>query len=88
METIIAADRGYIPDDLVLDSRGGFYFTDFRGNNDKPIGGVLHVSPGSLRARATPVSRKLLHCKMVRAKPISLRQAGGECLFALSFLLY
>lgn len=44
-ETIIPADQGYIPDDLVFDSQGGFYFTDFRGNNDKPVGGVFYVSP-------------------------------------------
>lgn len=44
-EIIIAPDNGYIPDDLVFDSEGGFYFTDYRGNNANPSGGAFYVSP-------------------------------------------
>lgn len=32
-------------DDLVFDSKGGFYFTDFRGYSTNPKGGVYYVSP-------------------------------------------
>lgn len=43
--TIISPDQGYVPNDLVFDSAGGFYFTDFRGNSTDPAGGVYYVSP-------------------------------------------
>ncbi|EHJ07478.1 SMP-30/gluconolactonase/LRE family protein [Staphylococcus simiae] len=35
----------YCIDDMVFDSKGGFYFTDFRGYSTKPEGGVYYVSP-------------------------------------------
>ncbi|MBM0868348.1 lactonase [Staphylococcus auricularis] len=35
----------YCVDDLVFDSKGGFYFTDFRGYSTNPIGGVYYVDP-------------------------------------------
>ncbi len=44
-EFIVAPDKGYVPDDLVFDGEGGFYFTDYRGNSADPVGGVLYVSP-------------------------------------------
>lgn len=52
-EFIVAPDKGYIPDDLVFDSEGGFYFTDYRGNSADPAGGVLYVSPD--RKTITPI---------------------------------
>lgn len=45
MQTIIAPDAGYLPNDLVFDSEGGFYFTDFKGTSTKPDGGVYYASP-------------------------------------------
>ncbi len=30
---------------MVFDSKGGFYFTDFRGYSTNPLGGVYYVSP-------------------------------------------
>lgn len=45
LTTIVPASAGYIPDDLVFDKNGGFYFTDFRGTSDTPVGGVYYVSP-------------------------------------------
>lgn len=45
MQTIIAPQAGYMPNDLVFDARGGFYFTDFRGTSTQPQGGVYYVSP-------------------------------------------
>lgn len=44
-ETIIAAEAGYMPNDLVFDGSGGFYFTDFRGSATVPAGGVYYVTP-------------------------------------------
>jgi len=43
--TIVPASAGYVPDDLVFDNKGGFYFTDFKGLSTLPTGGVYHVSP-------------------------------------------
>jgi lactonase len=44
-QTIVPSDAGYMPNDLVFDPNGGFYFTDFRGTSTKPEGGVYYVSP-------------------------------------------
>ena len=44
-QTIVPASAGYVPNDLVFDSNGGFYFTDFRGTSTDPTGGVHYVSP-------------------------------------------
>jgi lactonase len=42
--TIVPASAGYVPDDLVFDNKGGFYFTDFKGLSTQPTGAVYHVS--------------------------------------------
>jgi lactonase len=34
-----------MPNDLVLDSQGGFYFSEFRGTSTDPKGGAYYVSP-------------------------------------------
>lgn len=44
IQTIIPAEAGYLPNDLVFDKHGGFYFTDFSGTSTKPKGGVYYVS--------------------------------------------
>jgi lactonase len=44
-EVIVPASAGYVVDDLVFDSDGGFYFTDFRGSSTEPAGGVYYVPP-------------------------------------------
>lgn len=44
-EIIISTDAGYMPNDLVFDKEGGFYFSDFRGSATRPEGGVYYVSP-------------------------------------------
>ncbi len=36
----------YCIDDMVFDSKGGFYFTDFRGYSTNPLGGVYYVLAG------------------------------------------
>lgn len=43
--TIIPPAAGFVPDDLVFDRFGGFYFTDFKGGATVPTGGVYYVSP-------------------------------------------
>jgi lactonase len=45
LQTIIPASAGFLPDDIVFDQKGGFYFTDFQGTSTKPTGGVYYVSP-------------------------------------------
>lgn len=45
MQTIVPPEAGYLPDDLVFDAQGGFYFTDFQGISTNPKGGVHYVSP-------------------------------------------
>lgn len=45
MQPIINTEAGYMPNDLVFDAAGGFYFTDFRGTLTELNGGVYYVSP-------------------------------------------
>lgn len=56
-QDIIPVKDGYVPNDVVFDSNGGFYFTDFRGTSTDPAGGVYHVS--SDFRTITPVLRHL-----------------------------
>ena len=42
---VVGQEKGFVPNDLVFDDAGGFYFTDFRGNSTSPTGGVYYVSP-------------------------------------------
>ncbi|PKI13595.1 lactonase [Staphylococcus shinii] len=44
-EIVSDIETEYCVDDLVFDSKGGFYFTDFRGYSTNPKGGVYYVSP-------------------------------------------
>lgn len=46
LERIIPVEAGFLPNDLVFDKDGGFYFSDFRGSATKPEGGVYYVDPG------------------------------------------
>src|SRR4051794_24232222 len=77
MQTIVPRDAGYLPNDLVFDSKGGFYFTDFRGISTDPKGGVYYVSPDF--KTITPL---LPHLAM--ANGIALSPSGGE-LWATEF---
>jgi lactonase len=45
VEEIVPPSGGYVIDDLVFDNKGGFYFTDFKGDVSNPTGGVYYVSP-------------------------------------------
>lgn len=44
-EIISELNTDYCIDDMVFDSKGGFYFTDFRGYSTNPKGGVYYVAP-------------------------------------------
>jgi lactonase len=57
LKAIVPAEAGYVPDDLVFDSHGGFYFTDIRGSSTELLGGVFYVSPGG--KTVSPVIRNL-----------------------------
>lgn len=45
MKTIIGSDKGFSIDDLIFDSQGGLYFTDFKGSSTQPTGGLYYLSP-------------------------------------------
>ncbi|GGZ17756.1 lactonase drp35 [Novosphingobium colocasiae] len=44
-QVIIEPSAGYVPDDIAIDSEGGFYFSDMRGDTAELTGGVLYVAP-------------------------------------------
>ncbi len=71
MQTIVPANAGYMPNDLVFDAHGGFYFSDFRGISTEPKGGAYYVSPDF--KTITPV---LPHLAM--ANGIALSPDGKE----------
>lgn len=45
LDAIIPPEAGYMPNDLVFDAKGGFYFTDFKGTATEPRGGVYYTAP-------------------------------------------
>lgn len=45
LQTAVPPSAGYLPNDLVFDATGGFYFTDFHGSSVNPLGGVYYVAP-------------------------------------------
>jgi len=45
LQTVIGTDAGFMPNDLVFDTHGGFYFSDFQGTSTDPKGGVYYVPP-------------------------------------------
>ena len=49
--------KGYSVNDMVFDSSGGFYFTDFIGSFREPIGGIYYVSPDF--QKITPFCRNM-----------------------------
>lgn len=65
-QDIVSVERGYVPNDLVFDESGGFYFTDFRGTATDPAGGVYHVS--SDYQKITPV---LTHISLANGVALS-----------------
>jgi len=57
IRTVVDADQGFLPNDMVFDQNGGLYFTDARGDSGNPAGGVYYVSPD--HKNITPVIRHL-----------------------------
>ncbi|WP_018717551.1 SMP-30/gluconolactonase/LRE family protein [Arhodomonas aquaeolei] len=77
MQTVVPASAGYLPDDLVFDDDGGFYFTDFQGTSTEPVGGVYYVSPDG--GDITPVLPNMAIANGVALGP------DGEKLWATEF---
>lgn len=46
-QLILGPNKGFVPNDLVFDAQGGFYFSDFRGSATDPAGGVYYMAPNS-----------------------------------------
>jgi lactonase len=66
LRTIIPPEAGYMPNALVFDAGGGFYFTDFRGSSTDPTG-VLYASPDL--STSTPVLPRLAMANGVAFSP-------------------
>ncbi len=52
LRTELPASRGYVPDDLVFDKQGNFYFADFRGLSSVGSGGVYYYGRSSAKVTA------------------------------------
>jgi lactonase len=74
---VVPQEAGYMPNDVVFDTHGGFYFTDFRGTSTEPKGGVYYVAPDL--ATITPV---LPHLAMANGLALS---PDGKTLWVTEF---
>ncbi len=83
MRTVVPRSAGYVPNDLVFDARGGFYFTDFRGTTTESTGGVYYVAPDM--KTVTPVLRHIAKANGLALSPDGKRLWVGE--FAAGRLL-
>lgn len=45
VDIVIDADRGFLPNDLVFDTRGGLYFSDCKGSSTVSGGGIVYLAP-------------------------------------------
>ena len=77
LQAIIPAVSGYMPNDLVFDRKGGFYFTDFKGNATEPKGGVYYTAPD-----LTTITSVLPHLAMANGLALS---PDGKQLWATEF---
>lgn len=76
-QTILAPHAGYVANDLVFDSHGGFYLSDFRGSSTRAEGGVYYFAP-DLKT-ITPVLPGLCMANGVALGP------NGKVLWATEF---
>ena len=44
-EVVVGAEKGHLPNDLVFDGKGGFYFSDCKGSSTVTGGGIIYVAP-------------------------------------------
>jgi lactonase len=51
-QEVVGQSAGLLPDDLVFDTKGGIYFTDFRGTSVEKTGGIYYIDPQSGTPRA------------------------------------
>lgn len=77
LETIVPLEAGYWPNDLVFAKDGGFYFSNFRGRDANPAGGIYHVSADF--RKITPVIPNLDQANGVALSP------DGRLLWATEF---
>lgn len=45
VDVIVDADRGFLPNDLVFDAKGGLYFSDCKGSSTVSGGGIVYLAP-------------------------------------------
>ncbi|SCX19212.1 lactonase [Mycolicibacterium fluoranthenivorans] len=77
LQPIVPRAAGYLPNDLVFDANGGFYFTDFHGSAGDPKGGVYYVSFDF--ATISPVLPRMVMANGVALSP------DGKYLWATEF---
>ncbi|WP_237561397.1 SMP-30/gluconolactonase/LRE family protein [Frateuria defendens] len=77
LRAIIPPAAGFMPNDLVFDARGGFYFTDFKGTATEPKGGVYYVAPD-----LSTIKPVMPHLAMANGVALS---ADGKTLWATEF---
>ncbi|EYS97614.1 lactonase [Cupriavidus sp. SK-4] len=77
LQAVVPTASGYMPNDLVFDAHGGFYFTDFQGNATEPKGGVYYAAPDLSTIR--PVLPNLAMANGVALSP------DGKQLWATEF---
>ena len=53
-EVIVGAEKGYLPNDLVFDGRGGFYFSDCKGSSTVTGGGIVYRAPDGTHTTVIP----------------------------------
>lgn len=77
LQAVIPPVAGYMPNDLVFDRQGGFYFTDFKGHATEPKGGVYYTQPD-----LTTIKAVLPHLAMANGLALS---PDGKTLWATEF---
>jgi lactonase len=76
-QTVLPPTAGHVPNDLVFDSEGGCYLSDFRGSSTQATGGVFFIPPDSHDIR--PVLPNMCAANGVALSP------DGKVLWATEF---
>lgn len=64
---ILPQDAGFVPNDLIINGKGGVYFTDFKGTATDPAGGVYYLAPGA--SAPVPVLGNIANANGVALSP-------------------